>query len=506
MKKFRYKRIFKHYEVIGKRISSDGYVELRIINSNGGYQWIKRYKLVYELYKGPLIIGMHVHHIDFDKFNDKPKNLTQITREEHAAIHGKEYNVVGGSSRMLGKKHSKKTKQKMRESALGSKKSFYSYITKVKKENKHKIRKKGVDVDEDLITIQAANQRLTDKNRISNKLLKENVRLTNATSELYEELLNKIPKVKNFEYEKSEGLIEITDKSAIVQVSDLHLNEVVLPEDCMGINVHNYDVASRRLWKYAKKIKETLGKSVSHILVALTGDLLNSDRRPDEVLTNAGNRSEALIFALQILKCFLLDLAEDYHLTIATVYGNESRLTQDIPWSNPTHNYDFLIHKLLSQMLEDYQDRIVFLELERNYERVVEVIGANILLTHGHTKIDWKKAVTKYAAANIILHYMIIGHLHSTKIDDKYARSASTVGANFYSTYGLNLAGRASQNIYIIEKEKGAKVPSINPMAIDLQNTEGCGSYTYDKDVCKSGMRKSVVKKGTNKIIIKVVE
>jgi len=68
---------------------------------------------------------MHIHHKDFIKLNDRPSNLIQITREEHAAIHGVRYDIKGGSSRMKGRKHSEATKAKMRKAALGSKKSFY---------------------------------------------------------------------------------------------------------------------------------------------------------------------------------------------------------------------------------------------------------------------------------------------------------------------------------------------------------------------------------------------
>jgi len=382
-----------------------------------------------------------------------------------------------------------------------TKNSFYKLINRIKLRNIESILNKSED--KDLISFKVSNQKLQDKNRLANKLLREQAKITNSSNELLQELLNKLPKIKDFTPELSNKIIEITERSAIIQLSDLHLNEIVYGSDTLNTNVHNYEIASKRLWKYAKKIKEVLGNKVSYILVAMTGDILNSDRRPDEILMNAGNRSEALIYACQVLSSFLIDLSKDYQIGVTSILGNESRNDLDVVWSNPTHNYDFLIHKFLSIMLSN-QTNIEFLEVQRSYERVINICGANILITHGHTRLDWRKAVTKYNNAGIILHYMIYGHLHSTKIDDRYSRSASLVGGNFYSTFNLHVMSRASQNIYIIELEKDSKIPSINPIAIDLQNTEGCDMYSYDKDVCKEGMRKSIRKNGN--VIIKIIE
>lgn len=117
---FRFIALKYIYHIIDERISIDGYVELRIKKKSGRTKWIKRYKLVYKIYNGDLIKGMHIHHKDFNKLNDKPSNLIQITREKHACIHGKIYNSVGGSQRMKGKKHNRRTRRKIAKGLRGN--------------------------------------------------------------------------------------------------------------------------------------------------------------------------------------------------------------------------------------------------------------------------------------------------------------------------------------------------------------------------------------------------
>ena len=363
-----------------------------------------------------------------------------------------------------------------------------------------------VDVDLELAKAQKSKQKAWDKTRVANKIIREQNRLMNASEELLQEVLNRIPLIEDFDYIKNTSVsTKLITKAVLVQVTDIHVNEIVKLADTLGVNEYTYEIASAVMKKYALEIKEREGDSVQSLIVALTGDLLNSDRRLDELLTNAGNRSEALIFAVQVIIGFLLDLAEDYELSVVSVYGNESRLDEDIPVSCPTNNFDFLIHKFAQMMLVNYADRITFLEAPRSWETVINILGANVLLTHGHTRPTFEKEVFKYTQAGIILHYMITGHCHHTVIKDNSSQSGSTVGGNFYSNNHLHTIGRKSQTIYEFKLEEGSTLPSITAIAIDLQNVDGIQGYYYDKDVCKNGMRKSPKKRSGRKVIVEVI-
>jgi hypothetical protein len=75
------------------------------------------------------------------------------------------------------------------------------------------------------------------------------------------------------------------------------------------------------------------------------------------------------------------------------------------------------------------------------------------------------------------IDYIISGHIHSARVGDIASRSSSLVGANEYSEKGLNLSGRASQNIYIFHEDK-----NIDAMKIDLQYVgEDC--YNIDSEL-----------------------
>ena len=116
-------------------------------------------------------------------------------------------------------------------------------------------------------------------------------------------------------------------------------------------------------------------------------------------------------------------------------------------------------------------------------ECVVNVAGQNLLLLHGNGSFttQYEKSVNqikgRYSGRGVQIDYIISGHIHSARIGDIASRSSSLVGANEYSEKGLNLSGRASQNIYIFHEDK-----NIDAMKIDLQYVgEEC--YNIDSEL-----------------------
>lgn len=381
-----------------------------------------------------------------------------------------------------------------------NKTKIYSIIRKKYKYNKslrtfqRQIKKWEEEIDiienskdiNDIIVLEASNQNLRDKNRIANKKIRQIARLSNSSNELFQKILTKLKKmglvisVANNKVPLANKVKPGKQKEAIVQLSDLHLNSNVLLSDTLGINEYGYEKGSQRLYDFAQRIKETLGESVSNITVALTGDLLNSDRRIDEMLSNSDCRSEAMLKAVQILSGFLLDLNSCYQVQVVSVVGNESRIDKDMPIRDPLHNYDFLIHAFLANFLKN--SGIKFLNMERTYDKVVNVCGANILLTHNYFNISWDKAVMKYNEVGISLDYMITGHKHETEITHHTAQAGSIVGTDFYGINKLNKITKASANLYILEKNLVDKKPCIDVICFDLQRTKYNGKYDCTKD------------------------
>ena len=120
------------------------------------------------------------------------------------------------------------------------------------------------------------------------------------------------------------------------------------------INLMDFEIASKRCKHFVKKAtKYFKAFGVTNILVAMTGDLLNSDRRLDELLNMATNRAKATFLAVDILQQVIMDLNSNFNVSVAMVTGNESRVKKDWGWSKTlaSDNYDFTIFKTLSTVI-----------------------------------------------------------------------------------------------------------------------------------------------------------
>lgn len=69
-----------------KDIKSGYYLSSSEINGSR----MRLHRFVWEMEKGPIPTGMHVHHIDENKDNNDMSNLTLLTPKQHEMLHGKE--------------------------------------------------------------------------------------------------------------------------------------------------------------------------------------------------------------------------------------------------------------------------------------------------------------------------------------------------------------------------------------------------------------------------------
>ena len=286
----------------------------------------------------------------------------------------------------------------------------------------------------------------------------------------------------------------------MIQFSDVHFNELVELEN----NRYDFRVASARTRHFVDKARTYFKTSdVSNVVVALTGDLMNSDRRLDELLNQATNRAKATFLGVDILQQAIIDLNQDFNVTVASVVGNEGRANKEIGWSSvvATDNYDYTIFQCLRYLFRDKS--IKFIHGDPS-ELVINVAGQNLLMLHGHGSLKGKLDTTvnqiagRYSLKGIKIDYVIFGHVHSARVGDNFGRSSSMVGANDYSEKALNLNGRASQNCYIFY-DNGNR----DGIKVDLQNVKEQG-YDIDNSL-EAYNAKSSEKRKRKKTIFEVV-
>jgi len=258
------------------------------------------------------------------------------------------------------------------------------------------------------ILLQKRSQKQSDLNRIKNKSFREHSRIENALVEYNKALIDLLKRESlktSIKQHTSKG-----KQAIIVQIADTHFNELVDLKN----NKYDFEVASKRLQKFAHHIKEYAKfYNVSEIFIAISGDLINSDRRLDEKLSMSTNRAKATFLGVHLLKHFILDLNSVANISVGCVSGNESR-AYEIGYIDmvATDNYDFTIFEMLRLILP----KIKFVT-SGSLELVIEVNNHIILLLHGHQLGNMKsdkiaKVMSKYARGGVILDFIICGHLH----------------------------------------------------------------------------------------------
>lgn len=325
-------------------------------------------------------------------------------------------------------------------------------------------------------------QKLQDQQRIERKSFREHARIENAVESLAKEMVE-LNKLHAKELSKYNNKLPKRVKGGvgIIQITDTHFNELIDSPH----NKYDFNVAAKRLKKH---ISESMSyfdyKGVEKVLIAITGDLLNSDRRLDELLNAATNRAKATVLSIHLLKQAILDVRAKYPVTIISVLGNESRVDKEMTFSNQalSNNYDFTIVAQLHQMFSFAGIKDVTFGGYSNTEEIVQIEGQKWLFAHNLSRFldsqeKTQAAIGRYSLAGHHIEFAIGGHIHATRITDISARSSSMAGSNSFNEIALGLMGRAQQNCFVVKS--GERSVQVN----DLQNVDNIEGYAISKEL-----------------------
>lgn len=307
-------------------------------------------------------------------------------------------------------------------------------------------------------------QKLRDVQRIERKEFREAARTLNDNNAVLETLIGlvsglRLPRPKA-------PLVKASGGTLVVQFSDLHFGETVeLPN-----NLVNTHIISARLYEFVKRAI-VIGKAFDcrRTIVAITGDVVNSDRRLSELMTNEYNRAHATMNSFEVLSQAIDVLSSSIPVThITSVIGNEDRADKDFAFEARclTNNFGYIVH----EMLRAYFPEIVCSKWGNPVERILDIDGTLMLLTHGITKAKASPAnqLAYYRAKHGRIDHMISGHLHESLVAPGFARSGSVIGGNGYSELGLGIPlSTPSQSVHVIDDGRVYSIP------IDLSSVGG---------------------------------
>lgn len=331
--------------------------------------------------------------------------------------------------------------------------------------------------DETLAKLQQQKQAAQDTNIYLRRITRNENRALSIIEKLNEEFHDlfssiSLPVKIEHEFPEDNGKAPVL----LVCLSDFHAQEEIKTE----YNVYNFEILAKRLEKYAHKILfYAKAHGIKRIDISMLGDMVNSNRRVGEQYCNSTTSMKTVSQVAILIEQFILSLYNEYPVRVYAVCGNESRIDKEFDKCLITNNFDYSIYNLLKAMFRNC-DNVEFIDGNFSYQ-VIHINGFNILAVHGDEFKQFPSQAVKLKKQQIseqlgiIIHFVIMGHYHSTLISgDGYARCSGICGSNPYSFESLGFSGDAEQTLIVIDDV-------ITPIPINLQNTDKYIGYELDE-------------------------
>lgn len=254
-------------------------------------------------------------------------------------------------------------------------------------------------------------------------------------------------------------------------LSDWHIGKTV------GLDGNRFDFeeARTRLTRLSVNVCKYIKLyGIKNIHIILLGDFIHAQHRRDMKSSAQFVEIESGVYCYHLIREFIESFRFDINnIYISGVVGNESRFdSRDFHTninSEAKNSIDFMIYEMLKVYFEKIPEVTFNINGSNLFENVLKINNNfNILAIHGdkinQSNIDNEISKLKLKVFNErreYIDYVVLGHIHSTLITDKYARNASLVGADEYASRGLNIPESYVSQLFGVVCDKDIHVFSI---------------------------------------------
>jgi hypothetical protein len=243
------------------------------------------------------------------------------------------------------------------------------------------------------------------------------------------EAVKAIEPYKGYKY-SPKTVVHDREIAAVMNLSDLHIGELIRPAETSGFGAFNYATAEERIFTYVEKIIEWVQMhrknfDIPNLYIMGIGDYISGDIHLELQVTNEFPLPVQSVKAGMLIAEAVRRLAPHFHKVFFEGVGadNHGRLNKKPQAKQKTtNNMSFIVHAIIEAACSKHPN--VKFTFSENMKHLVTIANHNFLVEHGDT-VKAVMGIPYYGLERMAArearrrmntdkqyHYQIIGHWH----------------------------------------------------------------------------------------------
>ena len=298
-------------------------------------------------------------------------------------------------------------------------------------------------------------------------------------------------KIQPIMWLQPQAKVKASSATLMLMLSDLHLDEIVEPEEVDGLNAYNRTIAVMRMKRWSQNVikmarHHLAGMKYDGVVLMLGGDIFSGDIHEELKETNEDTMLGSLLYWAEQIASAIDLLADEFKkVHIAAVAGNHGRTTRK-PRAKlrARTNFDWLLAKMLERHFAN--DRRITFQIPESSDALISVYDTHHLLTHGDQtqgggsiggiyppimRMRARKA-QRYLATGASFQTLWLGHWHQYLPSPSMVVNGSMKGYDEYAYVSNFSFEQPQQALAIVVPEKGITIQA--PIFCLDRKAEGC--------------------------------